>query len=158
MVPPDLIALGTSSQPSWLTPEANRSVQQAEGSPFIEKEYEGRLRGVRRRMSRREMDALVVFRPSSIEYLCGYHTAERAPQPLLVTHSATLLYVPDLELGRALASARVNAIGYCGYADALRGLELFLDHVAHQLPPAARVGIEFGSASTPPQAVAHLQS
>jgi len=155
---PDLIALGAGSQPSWLTPEANLSVQQAEDSPFGDAEYEGRLTRVRRRMSNRGMDALLIFRPSSIEYLCGYHTAERAPQPLLVTDTSSLLYVPDLELGRALACARVDAIGYCGYADALRGLELFLGHVAHQLTPAARVGIELGPASAPPQAVALLQS
>src|SRR5262249_39375974 len=132
-------------------------VQQAEDGPFADAEYEGRLRRVRRRMSDRGMDALVVFRPSSIEYLCGYHTAERAPQPLLVTPSDTLLYVPDLELGRALACAGVDTVGYGGSADALRGLDLFLDHVTPHLPPAARVGIEFGHASTPPQAVALLQ-
>ena len=158
MVQPDLIALGAGSQPSWLTPEAAHSVRQSEDRPFTNAEYDMRLRGVRRRMSHAGMDALFVFRPSSIEYVCGYHTAERAPQPLLVTHSNTSLYIPDLELGRALASARVDVIGYCGYADALRGLELFLDHAANHLPRAARVGVEFGPASTPPQAVALLQS
>lgn len=101
---------------------------------------------------------MVVFRPSSIEYLCGYHTAETTPQPLLVTESDTFLYIPDLEVGRALASSRAGNVVYCGYADALRGLELFLDHVVSVLPRQARVGIEVGHTSTPPQAVTLLRS
>jgi Xaa-Pro aminopeptidase len=103
------------------------------------------------------LDALVVFRPSSVEYLCGYHTAEKAPQPLLLTASDTVLYVPDLEVGRALASGRVDQVVYCAYADALRDLEAFVDHAMGGLPPRARVGVELGHASTPPQAVELLR-
>lgn len=149
--------LGTGSARSWLTAEAAASVGSAEQAPFPDAEYDRRLDDVRSRMSRAGMDAMVVFRPSSIEYLCGYHTAETAPQPLLVTDTDTFLYVPDLELGRALASARVGYIRYCGYADALRGLEFFLDHACGVLPSRARVGLELTHASTPPQAVELLR-
>jgi len=145
--------LAAMSAPRWLTPEAVDHVERAERRPFDDDEYEARVHRVRRRMSRRGLDALVVFRPSSIEYLCGYHTAEPAPQPLLVTESATALYVPDLELGRALTSARVDQLFYCAYTDALQGLRRFLDHAVASVPDRARVGIETGHTSTPPRAV-----
>lgn len=143
--------------PRWLTREAAEAVRAAETTPFDAAEYRARLDSVRDRMSRAGLDALVVFRPSSIEYLCGYHTAETAPQPLLVTHSDTYLYVPDLEVGRALASSRVGHLQYCGYTDALLGLERFLDHAVSVLGPGARVGIETAHTSTPPRAVRLLE-
>lgn len=129
----------------------------AEEPPFSDEEYDGRLAAMRRRMSEASLRAMLVFRPSSIEYLCGYHTAETTPQPLLVTETDTFLYIPDLEVARALASSRAGNVVYCGYAGALRGLELFLDHAVSVLPRRARVGIELGHAATPPQAVALLR-
>jgi Xaa-Pro dipeptidase len=133
-------------------------VAAAEEPPFSDEEYDRRLATVRRRMSGASLGAMVVFRPSSIEYLCGYHTAETSPQPLLVTETDTFLYIPDLEVGRALASSRAGNIVYCGYAGALRGLQSFLDHAVSVLPHGTRVGIELGHAATPPQAVAVLRS
>ena len=156
-VHPNVAGLGESHALRWLAPEATKSVMEAEELPFSEAEYEERLGRVRRQMAQLALDAMIVFRPSSIEYLCGYHTAETAPQPLLVTESDTYLYVPDLEVGRALASSRAGNILYCGYADALRSLELFLDHAVTLLPRGARVGVEVGHTSTPPQAVQILQ-
>ncbi|MBB4932269.1 Xaa-Pro dipeptidase [Lipingzhangella halophila] len=155
--PTDVAGLGRGASPGWLTDAASDAVAAAEGPSFDDAEYAARLDDVRHRMARRPVDALLVFRPSSVEYLCGYHTMETAPQPLLVTDSETYLYVPDLEVGRALATSRVGNIRFCGYADALRGLELYLDHVARVLPPGARVGVEFGHASTPPRAVEILR-
>ncbi len=154
---PNLIGLGEHPARSWLTSESVASVVAVEERPFADAEYDERLAAVRRRMSEASLDAMVVFRPSSIEYLCGYHTAETTPQPLLVTVSDTFLYIPDLEVGRALASSRARNVVYCGYADALRGLESFLDHAVSVLPRRARVGIELGHASTPPHAVALLR-
>lgn len=154
---PNLVGLGEDPTRSWLTSDAIASVAAAEEPPFSDEEYDGRLATVRRRMSETSLRAMLVFRPSSIEYLCGYHTAETTPQPLLVTETDTFLYIPDLEVGRALASARAGNVVYTGYAGALRGLELFLDHVASVLPRRARVGIELGHAATPPQAVALLR-
>lgn len=154
---PNVAGLGKAPAPGWLTSEAVESVRGAERRAFSDVEHEERLDSVRRRMSNVALDAMIVFRPSSIEYLCGYHTAETAPQPLLVTESDTYLYVPDLEVGRALASSRAGNIRYCGYADALRGLELFLEHAVGVLPRRARVGIEVGHTSTPPQALELLR-
>lgn len=151
--PGQVIGLQTGAPPEWLDTDSARAVQHAETPPFEEAEYMSRLDHVRQRMQNAGIDALMVFRPSSIEYLCGFHTAETAPQPLLVTDSETFLYVPDLEVGRALASSRADTILYCGYSDALTGLEQFIDHAAQVVQRGARVGIELGHASTPPQAL-----
>ncbi|NLU74384.1 aminopeptidase P family protein [Streptomyces sp. HNM0575] len=150
---PDVTGLGGAPPPSWLTERSAEAIRAAEGPAFEAAEYEARLSGLRARMSRLPLDAMLVFRPSSVEYLCGFHTAETAPQPLLVTQSDTHLYIPDLEVGRALASSLAGNIHYCGYADALRGLELFLQHAASVLPARARVGVETGHPSTPPRAL-----
>lgn len=150
---PDVTRLGSAPPPRWLTEETAASVRATEGPAFDEAEYGARLSELRGRMDRLSLDAMLVFRPSSVEYLCGFHTAETTPQPLLVTASDTHLYLPDLEVGRALASSVAGNLHYCGYADALRGLELFLQHTASVLPKGARVGVEIGHASTPPRAL-----
>ncbi|WP_326686252.1 M24 family metallopeptidase [Streptomyces sp. NBC_01795] len=150
---PNITRLGNAPSPGWLTEESAAAVRAAEGPAFDEAEYGARLSELRGRMDRLPLDAMLVFRPSSVEYLCGYHTAETAPQPLLVTASDTHLYLPDLEVGRALASSVAGNLHFCGYADALVGLELFLQHAASVLPEGARVGVEIGHASTPPRAL-----
>ena len=155
---PDVTRLGSAPAPGWLTERSAERVTAAEGPAFEAGEYAARLRRLREDMSRLAMDAMLVFRPSSVEYLCGFHTAETAPQPLLVTPSDTHLYIPDLEVGRALASSLAGNLHYCGYADALRGLELFLEHAAGLLPPGARVGVETGHPSTPPRALDLLRA
>ncbi|TCP50039.1 Xaa-Pro dipeptidase [Tamaricihabitans halophyticus] len=154
---PEVTALGAGAQRSWLTTTAIADVVAAEQRPFPAEEYERRLSAVRARMAEAGLAAMIVFRPSSVEYLCGYHTAETAPQPLLVTETDTYLYVPDLELGRSLASSRVGNLLYCGYADALRSLDVFFDHAIGELPKAARVGIELDHTSTPPRALELLR-
>ncbi len=141
---PDVTRLGNAPSPGWLTEQNAASIRATEGPAFDEAEYAARLRELRGRMARLPLDAMLVFRPSSVEYLCGFHTAETAPQPLLVTGSETHLYLPDLEVGRALASSVAGSLHYCGYADALRGLELFIRHAATVLPQGARVGVEVG--------------
>ncbi|MDT0300654.1 M24 family metallopeptidase [Streptomonospora wellingtoniae] len=155
---PDVAGLASGAAPEWLTAEAAATVTGAEPGPFTDGEYRARLDGVRTRMAGAGLDAMLVFRPSSVEYLCGYHTAETAPQPLLVTESDTCLYVPDLEVGRALATSRVGRIRFCGYADALVSLRTFLDDAAGGLGAGARVGVEVGHASTPPQAIEILRA
>ncbi|MGH3367174.1 MAG: aminopeptidase P family N-terminal domain-containing protein, partial [Nocardioidaceae bacterium] len=98
---PDLVGLGGASRPRWLTAESIGTVMGVEEPPFGDLEYQHRLSRVRARMVDASLDALVVFRPSSVEYLCGFHTKETTPQPLLLTHADSSLYVPDLEVGRA---------------------------------------------------------
>jgi len=147
----NLAGLGDAELPRWLTDDRIAVIRAAEPLPFTADEYTGRLRRVRERLTALDAEAILVFRPSAVEYLCGYHTAETAPQPLLVTHDATYLYVLDLEVGRALASSSADNILFCSYANTRSKSELIARHVAGALPQGARLAVEFGNTSTPPQ-------
>lgn len=149
----NLAALGGGSSPRWLTEDTVETIQSLEPAPFPAEEYGHRMRRVRDRLTELNADALIVFRPSSIEYLSGYHTQETAPQPLLVTHDSTYLYVMDLEVGRALASSSAKNILFTSYANTRSGTELITDHVLGVLPDRARLAIEFGNTSTPPRLI-----
>lgn len=152
----NLVGLGDAATPPWLTPETIHTVESAEPLPFAADEYEDRLRQVRDQLSVIDAEAILVFRPSAVEYLCGYHTAETAPQPLLVTRDETFLYVLDLEVGRALASSTAQNILYCSYANTRSKSDLIARHVTGSLPQRARLAIEFGNTSTPPQLIGLL--
>lgn len=151
-IPHDIAALDTGTPPAWLTSDTGPA-ESIEEPAFGVDEYAARLVRVRHRMAEQGVAAVLVFRPSSVEYLCGYHTAERLPQPLLVTESDVVLYVPDFEVGRALASCRAQAVRYFRYASAHRALRLVTDHVAQQLPGRARVAVELAHPATPPDVV-----
>ncbi len=148
---PDLAGLESDVPPAWLTDNAVTELVDGARLPFDAGEYAARLARVRERMANRGLDAVLVFRPSSVEYLCGYHTAERLPQPLLVTESDVVLYVPDFEVGRALVSSRAPTVRYFRYASAHRALRLVTDHVSRLLPRRARIGVELTHPATPPQ-------
>lgn len=153
----EIAGLESGSPPSWLTPEATSALGDAARPPFDADEYATRLAGVRRRMAAQGVDGVLVFRPSSVEYLCGFHTAERLPQPLLVTESDVVLYVPDFEVGRALVSCRAPQVRYFRYATAHRALALVTGHVARLLPDRARVAVELTHPATPPSTVELLR-
>lgn len=152
-----VVGLGADPAPAWLTPERIAAVEAAEDLPFTEDEYANRLARVRHRMAQADVDAVAVFRPSSVEYLCGYHSAETLPQPLLVSESDTFLYVPDFEVGRALASSCTPNLRYFRYSSAQAGLELIAEHSAQVLPRRARIAVEMGHTATPPQLVELLR-
>ncbi|WP_245788475.1 M24 family metallopeptidase [Amycolatopsis marina] len=128
-----------------------------EPRPFSDDEYRERLARIRDRLSQANLGGVLVFRPSSVEYLCGYHSMERVPQPLLVTRSAAFLYVPDLEIGRALASSVADTVLYYGYTQAPTALALVAEHTARALPDGTRLAVEFEHTSTPPRAVELLR-
>lgn len=155
---PQVVGLDSGPEPGWLSGAGVSDIASAEGLSFELSEYEDRLKRLRARMQQQRLDALMIFRPSSVEYLCGFHTAETAPQPLLITETQSILYVPDLEVGRALTSSAVGSIAYCGYADALIGLEQFISHAARTVGSGARLGLDLGHPSTPPQALRIWQS
>ncbi len=154
----DVVGLERTTPPTWLEAARSEAVTAVEPSPFRHEEYANRLRRVRDLMAEQDMPALLVCRPSSIEYLCGYHSAETAPQPLLVTQSATYLYVPDLEIGRALASSWADTILYYGYAQAHKARTLVAEHAAHVLKTDPRIGVESAHTSTPPEMLELLRA
>lgn len=150
---PDLVGLGGTPRPAWLDVPAAAQVPDLEPHPFPDDEYRERLARVRERLSQANLGGVLVFRPSSVEYLCGYHSMERVPQPLLVTRSDTFLYVPDLEIGRAMASSVADTVLYYGYTQAPTALTLIAEHAARALPDGARLAAEFEHTSTPPRAI-----
>ncbi|WP_245607036.1 M24 family metallopeptidase [Pseudonocardia spinosispora] len=156
-MPRNIAPLGNVRVARCLDPEIMAVVERADPPPFAETEYDGRLARVRGLLAERGADAILVFRPSSVDYLSGYHSAETAPQPLLVTGDARYLYVLDLEIGRALASSTVEDILYCDYSTMHRALESVTGHVASVLSAGAVVALENSSTGTPPMVTAMLQ-
>ncbi|WP_245645715.1 M24 family metallopeptidase [Pseudonocardia acaciae] len=150
--------LGDGPEPQWLTDEAIGAVEVLEPPPFEPAEYDARMRRVCARLTELDADALLVFRPSSVEYLCGYHTQETAPQPLLVTHEGARLYVMDLEVGRALASSSADEIVYTGYDNTRDRDELVTAHVRRTLGTGGRLAVELQGATTPPAVIDRLRS
>ena len=122
----------------------------SDGFPFSLAEYQRRWALLRQAMERRDADAIVVFRGSSVEYLCGYHTVETLPQPLLVLASGErLLSVPDAEVGRALASSCASEILHHHALE--DGLSIAAQHLVHRLGRSARVLVELSDGRTPPR-------
>ena len=135
-----LVRLGPSPAPPWVTPEAAQNLSLREGLPFEGDEYARRRGRVVEDLERLGADAIVVFRSSSVEYLCGYHTIETVPQPLIVAPSVLRLLVPDPEVGRALVSSNAEEILFCSqFADAL---SLLAEHLERVLGARATVAIE----------------
>lgn len=157
METPDVAGLDGAARPSWLSAQRAAAAVAMETLPFDEAEYARRRTDVRAALRRAEADAVVVFRPSSVEYLCGFHTAETVPQPLLVTESAGTLFVPDFEVGRALAAACPDSIRHFSYAGAHQALASIARAVAREVPEGGRVAVEFGDAAVPPRFVEALR-
>lgn len=153
----NVVPLGDVPRARWLTPEAMPVVEDAEQLPFSFEEYSGRQSRVRDQLTRIGADAIIVFRPSSVEFLCGYHSMETAPQPLLVTGEDVFLYVLDLELGRAIASSCAANICYCDYSRMHRALGAVAAHVSSVMPKNGRLAVETGHVSTPPAMVESLE-
>lgn len=146
----DVAGLEDDRAPGWLDAHSLASAETVEALPFAAGEYAERMTNVRRQMTEHQVEATVVFRPSSVEYLNGYHTAETIPQPLLVTESGSCLYVPDFEVGRAVTSSCPGIVRYFSYATAHRALASIARHIARTLPRSARIAVELGHPSTPP--------
>lgn len=139
----NLLPLGDCEAPPWLAdPDRVAAVAGAEEPAFPQSEYDDRLERVRRAMAAAGLDALVVSRPSAVEYLCGYFSAETIPQPVLLTADALVLFVPDFEVGRAVASSLAPEIRYFRYAVAHLAYANIGTHVTGHVGAAARVGTD----------------
>lgn len=151
---PVLERLGEGSPPTWLTSGGALRVRGAEKPAFSLEEYADRRRRVRESMAELGVRAVVVFRPSSVQYLCGYHSIDLSSQPLLLTESGSFLYIPDFEVGRAMASSFVDTVLHYAYGQ--DRLALFAEHVGRLLPRGSRVAVEFEHSSVPLRAVESL--
>jgi Xaa-Pro dipeptidase len=138
--PRRLTRLGSASSPPWVSEDAIGPLNLKEGLPFAPGEYAQRKTKVLEALERVRGDAIVVFRPSSVEYLCGYHTIETVPQPLVLSPRLMQLTVPDPELGRALVSSCAEEVLYCSQFE--DGLRLLAQHLRRALGARAIVAIE----------------
>jgi Xaa-Pro dipeptidase len=153
---PEFLALGGTSRPAWLSAEGVAAAQELGDRAFEPDEYAGRIERVRARLSERELDGVLAIRPGTVDYLCGHHTIEPAPQPVLVTHELVRIYVPSAEIGRVLASGCVDSIAYCtGDQDPF---ELITGDVASVLAKGGQIAIEDRDTSVPPRIVALLEA
>lgn len=148
------IRLGSTPEPTWLVEPSIGGVIELEPKPFDEAEFARRVTRTRERLEDRELDGILVFRPSSVEYLCGHHTIETAPQPLLVTAETVRIYVPDPEVGRALCSGTSPEIAH--YAASEDALALIAGDVAALCGDGA-IAIEDRDSSVPPRILSLLE-
>lgn len=148
---PVLERLGKGPIPGWLTDEAASVVKAAEELAFSLDEYASRRRRVRASMAEIGVRAAIVFRPSSVQYLCGHHSIDLSPQPLVLTESGACLYVPDFEVGRALASSCADTVVHYAYGQ--DRLALIAQHLGDLLPQGSRIAVEFEHPSVPPRAI-----
>jgi Xaa-Pro dipeptidase len=135
-----VIRIGAAPGPRWASKDVLDSLDLIEGLPFPPSEYAQRRTNVLRALEKLGADAIVVFRPSSVEYLCGHHTIETVPQPVVVSPSLLQLTVPDPELGRALVSSCAEEVLH--YSQFEDGLGLLAENLVRALGTGARVAIE----------------
>ncbi|GGC57089.1 aminopeptidase P family protein [Hoyosella rhizosphaerae] len=139
---PRLESLAGCTPPGWLSdPDRVAAVASAEPPAFSAAEYARRLTNVRSAMLNNGLDGLVVSRPSAVEYICGYFSAETIPQPVLITQDELVLFVPDFEVGRAVASSLAPEVRFFRYATAHTAYAAVAEFVAHKIK-AGRVGAD----------------
>jgi Xaa-Pro dipeptidase len=152
----NLVRVGPTPPPPWAGSDRVAELDGREGLPFDDAEYRQRRERIVAEMDARGLDALLVFRPSSVEYVCGFHTvAEPIPIPVLILRDRMVLCLLEFEAGRAVASSRVDEILYHSRAE--DGLELLIDYLAGGVPSGAKVGLEIEHRWVPPQVVLELQ-
>lgn len=151
----EVTRLGSNPMPRWLTKESAAAVAGLEPLTFPVSEFAARLGRVRAELTRRGLDAVLVFRASSVEYLCGHHTVNPFAQPLLVTHDEARLYVPEIELARALTSSMAPSIN-CFVTESVGGpgegpFSLIVDDVMGALGKASKLAFEADDPRVPGQ-------
>ncbi len=149
--------LGSAPIPSWLNDDTSADAASVGDLPFESAEYERRVAGARARLEHQGLDAILVFRRSSIDYVCGHHTIDPVPQPVLITAEETRIYVPDPEVGRALASADIGTIAHYN-PEGEDALALIAADVTATVGEGGRVAVEDRDTSVPPRVIGLLES
>lgn len=146
---PVTVRLGQGVEPPYLEAHRLGEVRATAERTFDPDEYAGRVSRTRSEMESRGLDGILVFRPSSVEWLCGYYSVEPLPQPLLVTADYAGLYVPDPELGRGIASTEgVELLHMSPTEDALA---VIAADVIARVAGGERIGLEPRATTTPPR-------
>lgn len=152
----NLKRLGPVPAPSWASLDRIAEIDGHEPLPFAPEEYAERQLRIRADMAANDIAALMVFRPSSVEYVCGHHTvAEPIPIPVVVFRDKTGICMLEFEVGRAVVSSNIDEILYYSRAD--DGLALLVEYVAANVPGGARIGLEMHHPWIPPIVVEALR-
>ncbi|WP_435119105.1 M24 family metallopeptidase [Amycolatopsis thermoflava] len=158
----DVTCLGPRQAPGWASAEIAESFLGLERLTAPAAEFAGRRDVVRAELRARGFDAILVFRASSVEYLCGHHSINPYPQPVLLTNDDCRIYVPDIELGRALASSTASSVNFF-VTDSVGGLaedslQLVVDDVLRVLGREAVLAVELNDFRVPLRAVDALRA
>ena len=137
---PLITRLGGVPLPTWASPSSLIETRSLYASPFGLDEFSRRISRLRSRTPE-NVDVILVYRASSVEYLCGHTTQDPVPQPIAVFGESTALCVPDAELGRALASAVCDEI--LVFPSEANGPELLAAAIAARVGHGAVVGMAF---------------
>jgi len=114
---------------------------------FPAEEFDRRRSRVRKAMSARGLDALLLTNPAEINYLTGYTTFEVSVHTALVfRHDHCLLQVPSIETGPAVTTAQVDEI--IGYR--WEAIQNVTDPIAEALSGCTRIGFDPWSGSLRP--------
>ena len=89
--------------------------------PFLKEEYEGRIRAVRRQMSHRGLDALIVSNVSNLTYLTGYNSAFPSGYAigLLLHEGGITLHCSEIDAVCALQSSTIRDVVTFEWHDAV---------------------------------------
>src|SRR3989442_14229683 len=104
---PSLTAIGRAPCIPWRSPAVMQVEKQL---AFSNEEFEQRLKTVRDAAASRGLDALVLFSPSNVYYLCGFFSVNQWDfQCLVVPLSGDpILVIREFEAGRFHASCRLR--------------------------------------------------
>ncbi|MEQ5834527.1 Xaa-Pro peptidase family protein [Marinobacter sp. NFXS9] len=117
-----------------------RDVLGGRESAFSDAEYQRRCQALDRRLEAEGLDALLVTNPAEIYYLTGYNTFEVSVHTALAyCPSQSVLQVPSIETGPAVACARVDRILGYRWEDPQEVIEPLADCLAGQ---GKRIGID----------------
>lgn len=152
---PGLKRLGQQVAPSWTTSVALSAIEGRE-TPFGEDEYRRRVGAAFQALDEKGTDSLVVFRASTVEYLCGFHTVETVAMPLVLSAKRVVLCVPDAEVGRAVASSVVDEVWHYGREP--DGTQLFAEALVRFLGANRRVVVELSQPGVPWAFVGQLRA
>lgn len=150
----NIVNIGELPSPEWIK-RIDENLETMENSPFPVSTYQARVKRLRQQLVKVDAACYVVFRPSSIEYMCGFFSVETVPMPYLCFARETVLVVPTAEVGRAIVSGQVDTIfQYSPFED---GAKLLAQTLLRRIGKNGKVVLDCDESGTPHQFLAALR-
>lgn len=142
----EVIGIGAGPTPAWLN-EIDAHATDIELAAFPAATHQQRAQRLQEHLKQIEAACYVVFRPSSVEYLSGFHSVETVPMPYVCFTDSTAVAVPTAEVGRALVSSRADeTLHYLPFED---GAELLARYIRRRTGSGAKVLVELRDRTAP---------